>query len=91
MVVGSELRAVAQMPFTQVHRMVPTPLKQLGQGNFLGRQAHVFIGNQLVLSLGVVNGRMWLLRIRYTGDQFHELLWGRSELKAKACRISTGH
>ena len=89
--IGTQWRAIPQMPLAQMHRVVAAIPQQLGQRDFADGQAHVLVGNQFVLALGVVDQWVQLPMRALAGHYLHELFGGRRELESESRGIATGH
>ncbi len=90
--VRPEPRAVAEVPFADLHGVVAAVAQQARERDLGGRQAHVLVGRLVRAAVAeidrAVQGRALALGLRHDP---HELLGGRRELEAEARGVAPGH
>ena len=89
--IRSKFRVLAQMPFANLQGAVAALLEQPAQRDLAGRQALLFVVDQIGLPLGMVDRMAQITRGPVIADHCHELHWRGRELITKPCRVASGH
>ena len=89
--VRTELRAVAQVPLAQVHRVITRALQQSRKGDFAGGQAHVLVRDQVLFTIFEVHRLVPLFWIAIGPQHFHELRGSGRKFEAKPGGVASGH